>query len=124
MPLEWPLTSFASTAHNVASFSFLLGALWALGIVLVGRMLIGTHLLWNLNGDAQALGKQGLWESVREPQFGMYLSCCAVFHLLEFVVTSMWNPGKLTVGCKVSPPASSSFDPAGTDVGYRSFLDQ
>jgi hypothetical protein len=108
MPLEWPLTSFASTAHNVASFSFLLGALWSLGLVLSARMLTGPHLLWSLDGNAQVLGRQGMWEAMREPQFGMYLSCCAVFHLLEFVVTSMWNPGKLTVGC-TSPLPSLSF---------------
>lgn len=102
IPVEFPLTSFSSTPHNVAAFAFLLGACWSLGLVLAGANL--SHwFLWNpksLEHAASDLPKQGLWYAVtHSPQLGMYLASWAVFHTLEFVVTSMYNPGKLTVSC-------------------------
>ena len=102
IPVEFPLTSFSSTPHNVAAFAFLLGACWSLGLVLAGANL--SHwFLWtpgSLEHAASDLPKQGLWYAVtHSPQLGMYLASWAVFHTLEFVVTSMYNPGKLTVSC-------------------------
>ncbi|GAA6049527.1 hypothetical protein JCM3770_000831 [Rhodotorula araucariae] len=99
MPVEWPLTSFSSTPHNVACIAFLLGACWAVGTVL----LVGNAARWfvwtatAVRGHADAL-PQGLWyAATHSPQLGMYLAAWAFFHLVEFVVTSMWNPGKLSV---------------------------
>lgn len=102
IPVEFPLTSFSSTPHNVATFAFLLGACWSLGLVLAVANLL-HWFLWtpkSLEHAASYLPKQGLWYAVtHSPQLGMYLASWAVFHMLEFVVTSMYNPGKLTVSC-------------------------
>lgn len=73
--IEYPLTSFSSTPHNVSSISFLLGALWATGILFTL-----SHIPFNVSSV-----------------LGLYLSSWALFHLFEFLVTSMWNPQKLSV---------------------------
>ncbi|GAA5992047.1 hypothetical protein JCM10908_000716 [Rhodotorula pacifica] len=100
IPVEFPLTSFSSTPHNVAAFAFLLGACWSLGLVLAASN-AAKWFLWtpkSLEDAAVYLPQQGLWYTVtHSPQLGMYLASWAVFHTLEFVVTSMYNPGKLTV---------------------------
>ncbi|GAA5872326.1 hypothetical protein JCM3774_003346 [Rhodotorula dairenensis] len=99
-PVEFPLTSFSSTPHNVAAFAFLLGACSACGLVLAASN-APTWFLWtpaSLEHAAAHLPKQGLWSTLtHSSQLGVYLASWAVFHMLEFVVTSMYNPGKLTV---------------------------
>lgn len=102
IPVEFPLTSFSSTPHNVAAFAFLLGACWAVGLVLAAAN-VYDWFLWTpeaVEHAAAELPQQGLWYAVtHSPQLGMYLASWAMFHTLEFVVTSMYNPGKLTVSC-------------------------
>ncbi|KAI5478282.1 protein-S-isoprenylcysteine O-methyltransferase [Pseudohyphozyma bogoriensis] len=96
--VEWPLTSFASTPHNVASIAFCLGALCMLGATSASALVCGKHLVWSTSATTTAdLPPQGLVEAIKSPVLGLYLSCWATFHLLEFLVTSMWNPAKLSV---------------------------
>merc|ERR1719487_711087 len=62
IPVEFPLTSFSSTPHNVATFAFLLGACWSLGLVLAVANLL-HWFLWtpkSLEHAASYLSKQGL----------------------------------------------------------------
>ncbi|GAA6039003.1 hypothetical protein JCM8097_000150 [Rhodosporidiobolus ruineniae] len=97
IPVEWPLTSFASTPHNVACIAFVLGAAWAAGLALVVPNL-ASWFRWQTLPSAAALPAQGWWTTLTaSPQLGSYVAAVAVFHLLEFVVTSMFNPGKLSV---------------------------
>ncbi|ORY85303.1 Isoprenylcysteine carboxyl methyltransferase family-domain-containing protein [Leucosporidium creatinivorum] len=97
--ISYPLGSFESTPHNVACISFLLGALWFLGLSLFFNLVFRSEkwLLWSPNATGEELGAQGLREALKSPVLGVYLASWAMFHLLEFVVTSMWNPGKLSV---------------------------
>lgn len=97
LPIEYPLTSFASTPHNVSAIGFVLGAFWSLGLLSVAGLFFGRHLLWDPTSAAPALAPQGLWAAVTSPMLGAYVACWTTFHLLEFLVTSMYNPGKLSV---------------------------
>ncbi|KAK4706124.1 protein-S-isoprenylcysteine O-methyltransferase, partial [Phenoliferia sp. Uapishka_3] len=97
MPVEYPLTSFASTPHNVACIAFLLGGLWSLGLASASGIFVGKHIIWSPTADATSLPPQTLTNAIFSPFLGFYLASWAIFHLLEFVVTSMYNPGKLTV---------------------------
>lgn len=94
--VHYPLASFASNPHNVACISFLLGGLWSLGLWSATALLTSKQLWWTLASDA-SLPPQGFLSAIQSPLLGLYLSFWAFFHLMEFVVTSMWNPGKLTV---------------------------
>lgn len=99
MGVKYPLASFASTPHNVACISFLLGGLWAAGM-LSASTLVANHskqLIWSPSADASALAPQGLVNAIFSPFLGFYLASWAFFHLMEFVITSMYNPGKLSV---------------------------
>ncbi|GAA6062090.1 hypothetical protein JCM10212_006513, partial [Sporobolomyces blumeae] len=101
--VEFPLTSFASTPHNVACIAFVLGAVWSLGVSHVVRSDLSTWFSWSstqlptLPSSASAFPRGGWTTAWTSPQLGLYLASWALFHLLEFVVTSMWNPGKLSV---------------------------
>ncbi|BGP36598.1 farnesyl cysteine-carboxyl methyltransferase [Rhodotorula kratochvilovae] len=99
MPVEWPLTSFSSTPHNVACIAFLLGATCAVGAVLLASN--AAHwFVWApgaLRAHAQELPRGVWYAATHSPQLGLYLAAWSFFHLAEFVVTSMWNPGKLSV---------------------------
>ncbi|GAA6011473.1 hypothetical protein JCM10207_002631 [Rhodosporidiobolus poonsookiae] len=96
MPIELPLTSFASTPHNVACIAFVLGALWSTGLVLALPNLPGWFA-WSTAAVAK-LPEQSWWTTLMSnPQLGTYMASVAFFHLMEFVVTSMYNPGKLSV---------------------------
>ncbi|SGY30683.1 BQ5605_C002g01175 [Microbotryum silenes-dioicae] len=97
---SFPLTSFESTPHNVACFAFCLGAVWSVGFTrLVIYWLHPTERSWPLwfTLDSTHLPAQSLLSACTSPMLALYLSCWAMFHLLEFVVTSMYNPGKLSV---------------------------
>ncbi|SCV68780.1 BQ2448_901 [Microbotryum intermedium] len=99
---SFPLTSFESTPHNVACFAFCLGAVWSIGFTrLVVYWLKPTEPSWLLwfNLDPNHLPAQSLVNAITSPILALYFSCWAMFHLLEFVVTSMYNPGKLSVSC-------------------------
>ncbi|GAA5995190.1 protein-S-isoprenylcysteine carboxyl O-methyltransferase [Rhodotorula paludigena] len=99
MPVEFPLTSFASTPHNVACIAFLLGACWSLGLALFAAN-ASSWFLWSGTAlqELARLPERSLVQGVTgSPQLGIYLASWAFFHLLEFVVTSMYNPGKLSV---------------------------
>lgn len=100
--ISYPLGSFESTPHNVACIAFLLGALWFLGLSIFSNLILRdeTWLLWSPKATGAELPPQGLREALRSPVLGVYLASWAMFHLLEFVVTSMWNPGKLSVSCE------------------------
>lgn len=100
MPVQYPLTSFASTPHNVACIAFLLGAIWSLGLASAAGVFTGKQLIWSPTADATALPPQGLASAIFSPFLGFYLASWAFFHLMEFVVTSMYNPGKLSVSCE------------------------
>ncbi|KAL8284222.1 hypothetical protein RQP46_004971 [Phenoliferia psychrophenolica] len=95
--ISYPLRSFASTPHNVACIAFLLGGLWSLGLASAVGVFSGKHLIWSPAADAASLPPQGLVNALFSPFLGFYLASWAFFHLLEFVVTSMYNPGKLSV---------------------------
>lgn len=114
MGVKYPLASFASTPHNVACISFLLGGLWAAGM-LSASTLVANHskqLIWSPSADASALAPQGLVNAIFSPFLGFYLASWAFFHLMEFVVTSMYNPGKLSVSCEL--PSSFLRRPGGS----------
>ncbi|GAA5857091.1 hypothetical protein JCM8547_007952 [Rhodosporidiobolus lusitaniae] len=98
LPVEWPLTSFASTPHNVACIAFVLGACWATGLAFTLPN-VKTWFVWSSPlTSAVKLPQQGWWTALTgSPQLGTYLAAWAVFHLFEFVVTSMYDPGKLSV---------------------------
>ncbi|KAM0755474.1 ICMT-domain-containing protein [Meredithblackwellia eburnea MCA 4105] len=98
MAIELPLTSFASTPHNVACISFLLGGLWATGLVSTAYGLLNhKQVIWSTSEPASSLQPQSLTNAILSPYLGLYLSCWAFFHLMEFVVTSTYNAGKLSV---------------------------
>lgn len=111
--ISYPLGSFESTPHNVACIAFLLGALWFLGLSIFSNLIFRkeTWLLWSPKATGAELPPPGLMAALRSPVLGVYLSSWAMFHLLEFVVTSMWNPGKLSVSCE------SRFGGRGIDLG-------
>ncbi|SCZ90897.1 BZ3500_MvSof-1268-A1-R1_Chr1-3g02360 [Microbotryum saponariae] len=97
---SFPLTSFESTPHNVACFAFCLGAAWSVGFTRLGiYWLHPTERSWPVwfTLDSKHLPAQSLWSACTSPMLALYLTCWAMFHLLEFVVTSMYNPGKLSV---------------------------
>ncbi|GAA5899111.1 hypothetical protein JCM5296_005747 [Sporobolomyces johnsonii] len=99
LPVEFPLTSFASTPHNVSCIGFCLGACWFLGLSLAARAVSSKWFVWTPGAGAAVaseLPQQGWATALSSPQLGMYLASWAWFHLLEFVVTSMYNPGKLS----------------------------
>ncbi len=58
---------------------------------LLGGLFISSFVLSVCN----LLGVQGL--SWVQPQLGIYLAAWGLFHLLEFWVTAVWNPDKLSV---------------------------
>ncbi|GAA5838337.1 hypothetical protein JCM9279_003208 [Rhodotorula babjevae] len=99
LPVEWPLTNFSSTPHNVAAIAFVLGATWSLGAVLLA-LNASRWFAWSseaLHTHVQQL-PQGVWyAATHSSQLGFYLACWSFFHLAEFIVTSMYNPGKLSV---------------------------
>ncbi|GAA5896900.1 protein-S-isoprenylcysteine carboxyl O-methyltransferase [Sporobolomyces salmoneus] len=102
IPVEFPLTSFSSTPHNVACIGFLLGAVWSLGLTLFlanALSFSSSNPGWFVWGSKQVeLSSPQSWStSLKSPQLGFYLASWAFFHLMEFVVTSMYNPGKLSV---------------------------
>lgn len=86
--VQLPLTSFANTPQNVACISFLLGSVFALGVraLLLGPMQSVDHRIV---------------EVLSGPKLGGYAASWAVFHLLEYVVTAIWNPTRVTVSCAV-----------------------
>ncbi|GAA5876123.1 hypothetical protein JCM16303_007030 [Sporobolomyces ruberrimus] len=102
LPVEFPLTSFASTPHNVACIAFLLGGVWSIGIYLFLSNLLSFSsttgwYVWSNKFTQVELPSQGWSTSFKSPQLGFYLASWSFFHLMEFVVTSMYNPGKLSV---------------------------
>ncbi|GAA5922263.1 protein-S-isoprenylcysteine carboxyl O-methyltransferase [Sporobolomyces koalae] len=99
LPVEFPLTSFASTPHNVACIAFLLGGLWSIGLALFLSNVFSASnwFVWSREWSESELAVQGWSTALRSPQLGFYLASWSFFHLLEFVVTSMYNPGKLSV---------------------------
>ncbi|KAM0793225.1 hypothetical protein ACM66B_000691 [Microbotryomycetes sp. NB124-2] len=102
--ISWPLTSFESTPHNVACIAFCLGITFAIGVSLASTALLPLTtassaqkwLQWS-SSVSSLPPRPSLSRAFKSPILGIYLSSWAVFHLLEFVVTSMWNPGKLSV---------------------------
>ncbi|GAA5972233.1 hypothetical protein JCM11641_002366 [Rhodosporidiobolus odoratus] len=99
LPVEFPLTNFSSTPHNVACIAFVLGTCWATGLAFVVPYL-KSWFIWTSPATATALElPRQAWSTalLASPQLGWYISSWALFHLLEFVVTSMYNPGKLSV---------------------------
>lgn len=116
--IEYPLTSFASTPHNVSAISFLLGSLWGVGILLAvsNSSLLWSNAFWG-HAKASAAREEGIWSVLHSPVLGLYLACWALFHLLEFLVTSMWNPNKLSVDC--SYPLARSITQQRTDERLR-----
>ena len=97
--ISYPLTSFESTPHNVSAFGFALGIVFAIGLVLASGGLKQKTFLWG-NQAMESLEPHGLWAAMTNPVVGIYLTFWATFHMLEFQVTSIWNPGKLSVDCK------------------------
>ncbi|GAA5835979.1 hypothetical protein JCM3766R1_005117 [Sporobolomyces carnicolor] len=110
IPVEFPLTSFASTPHNVACIAFVLGAVWSLGLTLFLSNALSfsstttpSWFVWStsraslVGSKASSLAARSWATSLKSPQLGFYLASWAFFHLMEFVVTSMYNPGKLSV---------------------------
>ncbi|KAK4058053.1 farnesyl cysteine-carboxyl methyltransferase [Microbotryomycetes sp. JL221] len=100
--ISWPLTSFESTPHNVACIAFLLGIVFTIGLSLASTLVSSSRrwILWSSQldiGHSLVERPKGFTKACKSPMLGLYLSSWAVFHLLEFVVTSMWNPGKLSV---------------------------
>lgn len=107
--IEYPLTSFASTPHNVACIAFLLGGLWSIGLLSASQLIYNRdYLNWSTSAVAfkefaSTFGgrERSLYNAVTSPVLGVYLSCWAMFHLFEFIVTSIWNPDKLSVSCEL-----------------------
>jgi hypothetical protein len=122
IPVEFPLTSFSSTPHNVACIAFVLGACWATGLALSLPNLNSGWFNWSSPLTAASkLPQQGWWTAVtKSPQLGTYLASWAIFHLLEFTVTSMYNPGKLSVQCALLllPPTATKL----TESPFAAYL--
>lgn len=99
--ISYPLTSFDTTPHNISAFGFALGIVFTLGLVLASSALKSKTYLWG-NEAVSSLGPQGLFAAMTNPSVGIYLAFWATFHMLEFQVTSIYNPGKLSIDCEHS----------------------
>ncbi len=97
--ISYPLTSFESTPHNVSAFGFALGIVFTIGLVLASAAFKHKTFLWGQQ-SVSSLEPQGLWAAITNPVVGIYLAFWATFHMLEFQVTSIYNPGKLSVDCE------------------------
>jgi len=107
--ISYPLTSFESTPHNVSAIGFALGIVFTLGLVLASGALSHKSFLWG-SQSVSSLEAPGLVAALTNPVVGIYLTFWATFHMLEFQVTSIWNPGKLSVDCQYSSTRLSSSD--------------
>lgn len=77
--LSWPLVSFENTVQNVCCISFILGSIF-------------TFNLQSLLNQQQSVSYNTTWIGLN-----VYLIFFTVFHLLEFLVTAIWNPTRVTV---------------------------
>lgn len=71
------LLSFDNTIQNVSIISFLLGCSFGLNL-----------MFWYFD-------RIGIYHQVH-----LYLFVLTIFHLLEFLVTAIWNHSRVTVSCK------------------------
>lgn len=73
-PGQLPLTSFANTIQNVCSIAFLLGFLFALNLLL---LFLSPNSSWT--------------------RLHLYFILLILFHLLEFLITAIFNPSRVSV---------------------------
>lgn len=88
----FPLTSFEDTPQNVACISFLLGALFCVGSI---TLIFGP-----------AASTSPILVAATQPKLGAYAACWALFHLLEYVVTAIYNPTRVKVSCASPSPTT------------------
>lgn len=79
----------ADRSADVALIAFALGGLFSVSLTLALPLLLG--------GTADPLGTRARGV---DPRLPTYLASWAAFHLLEFVITAIWNPGKVMVSCR------------------------
>ena len=81
------------TPEYVSILGFLLGALFVLGLS------TGVHLpqVFQSRSDATAIS---LWQACKSPQLGLYFASLAVYHMMEYLTTAIYNPEKVKVGCE------------------------
>lgn len=95
---EWPLTSWANTPQNAVCIAFLMGAIFALGLVNVDRLFSKPEYLLST--------PRGTWSrflaALRTPKLGAYVAALVVFHLAEYLTTAIWNPSKVEVKCETA----------------------
>ncbi|KAI8445803.1 Isoprenylcysteine carboxyl methyltransferase family-domain-containing protein [Phakopsora pachyrhizi] len=72
--LSWPLTSFDNTVQNVCCIAFLLGCCFTFNL---NKAISNYHSKWF--------------------PLHIYFLTLTTFHLLEFLVTAIWNPTRVTV---------------------------
>jgi hypothetical protein len=91
---EWPLLSWADTKQNISAISFVLGCVFALA------MSTGIKAFSQIEVPAER--KDRFWAAITGPRLGVYVALLVVFHMLEFLVTAIYNPKKVTARCKSS----------------------
>lgn len=70
-----PIFDGENSPQNISVYGFLLGAIFG-----------GSALFVAFNRDV--------------PQIGLFLAALALFHVLEYIATALFNPHKLTLDCR------------------------
>lgn len=97
---QLPLTSWADTRQNTAAIAFILGCVFTVGLT------NGLSLFWSSNNQVSLLHVQQLssrerfWNAITGPRLGAYIAFQAVFHMMEFFTTAIYNPDKASPKCE------------------------
>ena len=91
----YPLASWADTHQNTVCIAFLMGSVFTLA-------LSNLSSLFTQSTPREAL--ESSWArlvvATQSPRLGIYVAALVVFHLMEYLVTAIWNPSKVSVKCQ------------------------